>query len=185
MKFLAVFSLLIIINASVAAQDKTDWPTANTEDVASVDAIIDALYDVISGPAGQKRDWNRMKSLFIPEGHLIPTFKNQEGKTAYLWWSVDEYIERAGANLEKNGFFEVEISRKQESYGTMVHLFSTYESRRKADDVDPFVRGINSIQVMNDGSRWWIVNVFWLGETEDNKIPKRYLKKMKKKKKRS
>lgn len=172
MKSFALLLLLCLAATSINAQ------TAKTEDVESVDAIIAALYDVISGPAGEKRDWDRMRSLFIPEGRLMPTGKNQQtGKTGYRIWTVDEYVNTAGAGLEKGGFFEVEISRKQEQYGTLVHLFSTYESRRKADDAKPFARGINSIQVMHDGERWWIVSVFWLGEAPDNKIPVAYLPK--------
>ncbi len=172
-----LFSVLLVslFTLGLNAQN-ADWPKANQADVASVDAVIAALYDVISGPAGEKRDWDRMKSLFIPEGRLVPTFKTQEGPTGYRWWSVQEYIDIAGASLERDGFFEVEIARKQETYGTLVHLFSTYESRRKLDDEKPFARGINSIQLMNDGSRWWIVSVFWLGESNDNPIPQSYLK---------
>lgn len=169
MKRLISLAFLCLFTLNVNAQE------ANPDDVKSVDAIIAALYDVISGPAGEKRDWDRMKSLFIPEGRLIPTFKQQDGKIGYRWWSLQDYIDQAGASLERTGFFEVEVSRKQEQYGTLVHLFSTYESRRKADDEKPFVRGINSIQVMNDGQRWWIVNVFWLGETPANTIPQKYL----------
>lgn len=182
MKYIITFTLCFLASVSSTAQSTGDWPAAKTEDVASVDAVIAALYDVISGPAGEKRDWDRMRSLFIPEGRLVPTFKNPEGQVGYRWWSVDDYINTAGAGLEKNGFFEVEISRKQETYGTLVHLFSTYESRRNLDDEEPFARGINSIQLMYDGSRWWIVSVFWLGETEDNSIPGKYLKKLKKRK---
>ncbi|GAB5527925.1 MAG: hypothetical protein Roseis2KO_57970 [Roseivirga sp.] len=169
MKRLALLLVTCFIAASLSAQE------AKTEDVESVDAIITALYDVISGPAGEKRDWDRMKSLFIPEGRLIPTFKQPDGKVGYRWWSIQEYIDQAGAGLEKNGFFEVEIARKQENYGTVVHLFSTYESRRNADDEKPFARGINSIQLMYDSERWWIVSVFWRGESPDNKIPDTYL----------
>lgn len=169
MKRLALLLLVCFISANVSAQE------AKTEDVSSVDAIITALYDVISGPAGEKRDWDRMKSLFIPEGRLIPTFKQPDGKVGYRWWSIQEYIDQAGAGLEQNGFFEVEIARKQENYGTVVHLFSTYESRRNADDEKPFARGINSIQLMYDAERWWIMSVFWRGESPDNKIPTAYL----------
>ncbi|MCE7991221.1 MAG: hypothetical protein HEP71_04540 [Roseivirga sp.] len=169
MKRLALLLLTCFTLTSVSAQE------AKTGDVESVDAIIAALYDVISGPAGEKRDWDRMKSLFIPEGRLIPTFKKPDGKVGYLWWSIQEYIDQAGAGLEKNGFFEVEVARKQENYGTVVHLFSTYESRRNLDDEKPFARGINSIQLMYDSERWWIMNVFWRGESPDNKIPQAYL----------
>ncbi len=160
----------LLISVNLQAQE------AKPEDVKSPDAILAALYDVISGPAGEKRDWDRMKSLFIPEGKLIPTFKNQQGQVQYLHWTVQEYIDRAGASLERDGFFEVEISRKTEQYGTIMHAFSTYESRRKLSDENPFARGINSIQLLNDGKRWWIVSVFWMGETPEYKLPEKYLK---------
>lgn len=175
MRILTLTCLLIaLLVAPTYAQDNTR-PEAKPEDVESSDAIIAALYDVISGPAGEKRDWDRMRSLFIPEGRLIPTFTTQQGDIAYRWWSVDEYISIAGSNLEQSGFFENEIFRAEETYGTVTHMFSTYESRRNADDPEPFTRGINSIQLLNDGNRWWIVNVFWMGESPANQIPKKYL----------
>jgi len=79
--------------------------------------------------------------------------------------------------LEKNGFFEREISRKTESFGTITHAFSTYESRRTKEDAKPFARGINSIQLVNDGTRWWIVTVFWDSERPNNPLPEKYLTK--------
>jgi hypothetical protein len=150
-------------------------PAARPADVASVDAILTALYDVISGPAGQKRDWDRMRSLFAPSARLIPTGKRQDGAYNMRVWSVDEYIANAGVGLERNGFFEREIARKQERFGNVVHAFSTYESRRAESDPQPFARGINSIQLWNDGQRWWVVSVFWEGERPDNPIPAAYL----------
>jgi hypothetical protein len=77
--------------------------------------------------------------------------------------------------LEKEGFFESETARKTESFGQIAHVFSTYESRH-APGEKPFQRGINSIQLMNDGTRWWIVTIFWQGEDEKNPIPEKYLK---------
>lgn len=169
MKRLFSLAICLSLSASLFAQE------AKTEDVQSADAIIAALYDVISGPAGEKRDWDRMKSLFIPEGRLMPTGKGANG-VGYRTWTVQEYIDQAGANLEKNGFFEIEISRKTEAYGTISHVFSTYESRNTLADEKPFARGINSIQLLNGGDRWWIVSVFWMGESEEFKLPKKYLK---------
>jgi hypothetical protein len=78
--------------------------------------------------------------------------------------------------LEGQGFHEREISRRVDRYGTMAHVFSTYAAFRKKDDKEPFMRGINSIQLMHDGKRWWVMNIFWLAETPDNPVPKEYLK---------
>lgn len=155
---------------------KDEPPQAKPEDVASMDAIIAALYDVISGPAGRKRDWNRMRSLFIPEGRLMAVGPKKEGGFGYRLMDVEGYIKSSGTYLETNGFFEREASRVVEQFGQIAHVFSTYESRHMADDAKPFMRGINSIQLMNDGKRWWIVSVYWEGERADNQLPDKYLK---------
>ncbi len=148
---------------------------ADPKDVATTEAVVAALYDVISGGAGQKRDWDRMRSLFAPGARLIPTGRRQDGTYGMRTWDVEQYISTAGPGLETGGFFEREIARRTERYGNVVHAFSTYESRRAASDERPFARGINSIQLWNDGRRWWIVSVFWEGERPDNPIPGRYV----------
>jgi hypothetical protein len=151
-------------------------PAASPADVSSMDAIIAAVYDVISGPAGKKRDWNRMRSLFISDARLVPTSQRPTGEYGSRSLTVDDYIKRSGDYLEKNGFFERESARRTEQFGHIAHVFSTYESRHKAEDAQPFQRGINSIQLMNDGKRWWIVTIFWEGEDKDNPLPEKYVK---------
>ena len=156
--------------------DTTRPPSARPADVASIDAIIAALYDVISGPAGQERDWTRFRSLFVPGARLIPTLHPRDGsamRTAVM--TPEQYAERS-AGLARNGFFEREISRTSDQFGAVTQVFSTYESRRAATDEKPFQRGINSIQLFNDGSRWYVVTIFWDGERADNPIPDKYLK---------
>lgn len=170
----SVFALPIT-TLSAFAQDAADLPEANPADVESVNALIAAVYDVISGPAGEKRDWDRFRSLFRPEAKLIPTGVAPSGEVGLRFWGVEEYITLAGARLEERGFFESEVHRVQEEYGNIVHLFSTYDSRWKEDDPEPFTRGINSFQLVNDGSRWWVVNIFWQGESPNASIPEKYL----------
>lgn len=149
-------------------------PEADADDVESIDAIIKALYEVISGPAGEKRDWDRFRSLFLPQAHLVPSVVTPDGSVRHVVWSPEEYVTRAGSQLEEVGFFETEIGRVTEEFGNVAHAFSTYESRVEEDD-DPFQRGINSIQLFWDGSRWWIVNILWDQEREENPIPVKYL----------
>lgn len=150
-------------------------PAANPDDVATIDSTVAALYDVISGPAGKKRDWNRFRSLFIPGARLIPTSKKQGGGFGSTVIDPEGYITRSSSFLEEQGFFEKEIARRTETFGNIAQVFSTYEARRKAEEKEPFMRGINSIQLMNDGKRWWIVTVFWQAESPDNPLPKKYL----------
>ena len=151
-------------------------PAANPADVASMDAIIAAVYDVISGPAGKKRDWDRMRSLFMPGARLIPTGPRPSGGYGSRAITVEDYVSRTTPMFEKEGFFETERARRTESFGQISHVFSTYESRHSPADAKPFQRGVNSIQLMNDGKRWWIVSIFWQGEDEKNPLPEKYLK---------
>lgn len=150
-------------------------PDANPSDVESVDAIIDALYGVISGPAGEARDWDRFRSLFREGARLIPTFPDAEAQVQVQVWSPAEYAERAGPSLMESGFFEREIGRVEERFGNIVHLFSAYDSKRTAEDEVPFSRGINSIQLLDDGDRFWIMSIFWDSERPDNPIPSKYI----------
>ena len=151
---------------------------ADPTDVASIDAIITAAYDSISGPAGQKRDWNRVRSLFIPGARLIPTAKHagkHDVDLAPQVLDVDSYIARVEPCFQENGFFEKEIARRTEQFGRVAHIWSTYESRYNPDDDEPFMRGVNSIQLFYDGSRWWIVTIYWQHEGGEHPIPEKYL----------
>ncbi len=162
-----MFCLPVFISAQESGKYKND--------VSSVDSIIAALYDVISGDKGVDRDWDRFRYLFIEEARLMPLRPMLNEQVVYRIMTTEDYITTAGEYLESNGFHEKEIHRKMQTYGSLVHLWSTYESYKSAADTEPFARGINSIQLYNDGERWWVVHIFWLGETEDNPIPEIYL----------
>ena len=161
---------------TAAAAPAAQTPAADPKDVETMDAIVAALYDVISGPAGQKRNWDRFRSLFYPGARLIPTGRRPTGETVARVGTTEDYITRSAPLLEQNGFFEREISRRTEKFGNIAHLFSTYESRHKAEDEKPFARGINSIQLWNDGKRWWVLTVMWQGEDDKTPLPAEYLR---------
>jgi len=153
-------------------------PAPKPADVASMDAIVAALYDVISGDKGVERDWNRFRSLFYPGGRMIPTNRNAKtGKVEARVASPDRYIEASEAFLEGEGFHEQEIARRVDSFGNIAHVFSAYEARHSLKDEKPFLRGINSIQLFNDGKRWWVMSVAWSPETAEHPLPKQYTEK--------
>ena len=169
---LAVAAVAFALAPAAVAQE------ADPADVNSADAIIHALYDVISGPMGQDRDEKRWHSLFAPGARLIPTGTNPEtGQTRANVITPQEYWERSSEGLKRIGFRENEIGRTSETFGHITHAFSAYESFRE-DRGDPdayFDRGINSIQLLNDGERWWILSVYWDRERDDNPIPAKYI----------
>lgn len=170
---------LLLCAAPISAQQQPPTPApapaADPADVASADAIVAALYDVISGPAGQERDWDRFRSLFIPGARLIPTAKRPDGAVVHRVLTPEQYREMSGKLLEERGFFEREIGRTIEQFGSITHVFSAYDSRHRAEDSSPFARGINSIQLLDDGTRWWVVSVFWDSERPGQEIPAKYL----------
>ena len=169
--------LIITAKAQTATPTPSPAPSAvaNPADVASMDSTIAALYEVISGPAG-KRNWDRFRSLFAPGARLIANGVRPTGEVVSRVMTVEDYAQRNGPFFEKNGFFEREARRHTDAFGNIAQVFSTYESRHAKDDAKPFQRGINSIQLMNDGKRWWVVTIFWQAEDEKNPLPEKFLK---------
>ena len=148
--------------ADSAADPAAALPAPRPEDVRSMDAILAALYNVISGDAGVERDWSRFRSLFHPGARMIPTGRNAKtGKVGARIASPEAYIQANESFLEGEGFHEIELGRHVDTYGTITQVFSAYEARRKMSDPTPFLRGINSIQLLNDGTRWWILSIAW------------------------
>lgn len=149
--------------------------TAKEADGASVDSIVAALYDVISGPAGAPRNWNRMRALFAPDAKLMMIAPRAEGGFGLRAMTVEDYISRNMSAFNTSGFYEREIARTTDAFGQLVHVFSTYELLRSPNDAKPFMRGINSIQLAHDGKRWWIANLVWRAEDAGLALPERYL----------
>ena len=150
-------------------------PAPKPDDVKSLDAIMHAAYDSISGPAGA-RDWNRFRSLFLPQARFTQVGEGPDGSKFVISWGVEEFIRDAGVVFSKDPFYENAIVNLPESYGGMAQVLSSYESKR-APAGAPFERGVNSFQVLNDGKRWWIVSIFWDSERPNNPLPAKLSKK--------
>lgn len=173
-------ALILIFASSTSAQEKphvqVNAMEPRAEDVATIDGVMKAFYDVISGPAGQPRQWARDRSLYIPDVRFVAVSKTKDGKIMARPITHQEFVDRSDAGLVKDGFYETEIHRETQRFGQIAHVFSTYESRIKPDG--PVVeRGINSLELFNDGKRWWVLSVQWDEERKDNPIPKEFLPK--------
>ena len=142
-------------------------PPAKPTDVNSLDSILLAVYNVISGPAGT-RDWDRFRSLFIPGARLTSAQKNKDG--SIFLEDVEGYVQGAGNYFKTHGFYENAIVNRVQKFGNIAQVFSSYESRN-APNEKPFARGVNSIQLFNDGTRWWVVSILWDEETPANQLP--------------
>jgi hypothetical protein len=142
------------------------------DDVASPDAIIKAMYETISGPAG-KRNWQRERSLYLPGARLIPIGKRIIGEGSLRVMTVDEWIEDVAGFFAKHDFWEKEVMRHMDRFGNMIQAFSTYEARER-EDGPRIGRGINCIQLAWYEKRWWIASVMWDNETKENPIPEEF-----------
>jgi len=129
----------------------------------TIDATLGALYAVISGPAGQPRDWAHYRSLFLPDAHSILAIAKQGEAPRARVLDIEGYIRRTDPYFQTNDFWEVETDRKIETFGNIAHVLSFYESRRE-EHGEPFTRGVNSMQLFYDGTRWWIASVMWNSE---------------------
>jgi len=165
-KILVLIAAILLSNALMSQ--------GYSNDVKSTDAIVAALYDVISGDAKTPRDWSRFRNLFKPESRLIPTRKTDTGDFTLKAISPEEYIQLFTSRVS-TGFFEKELHRKTEIYGTIAHVFSTYETKETKEG--PVTnRGINSIQLFKDKDRYYIVNIFWCAESMGFPLPDQYMK---------
>ncbi len=149
-------------------------PKPRPEDITSPDTIIKAMYECISGPAG-KRNWHRLRSLYLEGARLVPTGKRLHKEDGLLQvMSIDEWIEDVQEYFAENDFYEKEIMRHMDRFGDIIQAFSTYEARNDLESA-PIARGINSFQLLKHEDRWWIVTVIWDNESKDNPIPEEFL----------
>jgi hypothetical protein len=142
-------------------------PPPRPDDVNSLDSILVAIYDVISGPAGE-RDWNRFRSLFVPEARLTSATRKDNGPARLF--DVEGYARGAGGYFKTHAFYESAIVNRIQKFGNIAQVFSSYASRN-APDEKPFARGVNSIQLFYDGSRWWVLSILWDEESPANPLP--------------
>ncbi|WP_194768731.1 hypothetical protein [Tamlana sp. I1] len=175
--------LIFAISFSLQAQDtlKVEAPvkkvgfTVDSTAVLTLNSTIKTLYTVLSAKKDTLRNWKQFKALFKKDAKLIPTGKDKMGVYQVKYLSPDDYMKKTNEWFKSNGYIIKEVHRKTNVFGNIAQVFSTFEAYHKKSDNKPFLRGINSIQLLYDEERWWIINVFWTQESHNNLIPKAYL----------
>jgi hypothetical protein len=167
--------LAFLFALEALAQQHVEVPTLEprTEDVSTIDGMVKAYYDVISGPAGKPREWGRDRTLYIRDLRFVAVDIDKTGQIHPRIVDHQTYVDTSQSFFAK-GFFEKETHRVTERFGPIAHVWSTYESRQ-SESGPVIARGINSIELFWDGKRWWIANAIWTDETKENPIPKEYL----------
>ena len=136
----------------------------SSADRAGIDRAIRAVYDVISGPPGQKRDFDRMRSLFAPSATLKAI-----GPKGLRGGSLEDYISRNKDVLERDGFTERELGRRVEIWGGLATAWSAYDGRTANGSFHE--RGINSFQLVKIDGKWLVASILWQEETPQNPLP--------------
>lgn len=163
--------LFLLLSVIAFPQESNTKAYPLQADVQTLDGIIKAYYDVISGPAGQPRDWERDTSLHHPDALITITGKDKSKNSYISTQTLSEYHKSFG--VPKTGFWEYEINRETQTFGNITHVWSTYETKEEQNG--PVTqRGINSIQLYHDGTRWWILSWMFDSERADNPIPKKH-----------
>jgi len=138
-------------------------------DTATIDGLMKAVYDIISGPPGP-RDWDRERRLHLPGAALMPAGHGPAGGSGGVIFDVEGYIASRTPFFEKTGFWEYETARQEFVFGDKAQVLSAYEGRYSPDG-PVSLRGINGFQLWNDGKRWWIASVVWDNERPGNAMP--------------
>lgn len=120
------------------------------EDVKSIDAIIDAYYDVISGSSDDP--WQFERDHYIHSDHAVIIRLDNNGN-ADAHSLEAEYIPMGLA--PKENFYEKELKRIVSQFGNVAQVWSAYEIRSNPE-IASNVRGLNSIQLHFEKGRWWI-----------------------------
>jgi hypothetical protein len=170
-KISALLLLLACVSTTLYAQVTTKYK----DNVSTLDGIMKAYYDVVTVKKGEKPSYERDSLLHWPGALVGSAGIGKNGKPVFHSMTLKRFHELSDPSLERDGFYEKEISRKVEHFGSIYHVWSTYESRNEPGG--PIIeRGINSIELYNDGTRFWILAWFFDGERKDNPIPEKYLR---------
>jgi hypothetical protein len=177
---LSFFIVLFSLSVTTFSQDSSN--NYNNNDTAyqlnTVDGIMHALYDVISGSAGQERDWAAFRNLFAEDAHMYIAVPGEDSGAVLKSITPEEYAERNQTRLSDIGFNENELYRITNTYGAGTQVFSTYESHyTNTNGEEDITKGINNIQLFFDGERYFIVTIFWDANAKNIEVPERYLPK--------
>ncbi len=164
-KAIIILILVFTANTFIYSQSKYDTSTIN--------GVINATYDILSGPAGE-RDWESFKNLFHKSAYMGATILKDRKRT-FFGFTVEQYILNNDSFLKKNDFYEEEIGREEMIFGGVAQVYSVFHYKFSKDGKIE-ARGVNCIQLIKENGRWLITNLIWEDESENNKIPKSLLK---------
>jgi hypothetical protein len=144
---------------------------ARPEDVSSIESIVKADYESISGGVGVARQWARDLTLYDPNARSFEASTDPKTHAVTTWTPTSqEYTDATDAQFVHSGFSEHEVAHKIYRYGNVATDFSSYEGKLATSD-KLASQGVNIYQLYFDGKRWWISAVSWDGNLDPHTIP--------------
>jgi hypothetical protein len=166
-RLLALTSILAWGCAHAPAPAKAAAP--RPEDVATIDGLVKAYYDIVNVEPDGPRQWERDRTLYSPWIHFVAISKGKDGRLKISRATHQEFVDETEPML-KLGFRETEIGRQMHQYGNIAHVESSYETY--VGTVNPEKsRGVNYLELFYDGSRWWVASAVWQTEDAEHPIP--------------
>lgn len=172
MKVILSFLCMLLFSFNVYSQDVENKYAAN---VNSIDSIVTSIYEIVSGEEGEERDWELHRTIFHPEAKIISNYVDEQGEYQILFNDVEGYVDTFRDYFKNNDLYEVDVNREIEEFGNMAHVLSTFESYNTPEESTPYKQGLASIQLYNDGERWWVLSMYYKNENDQEKIPSKYL----------
>lgn len=127
---------------------------------------VEALYEVISGPVGEPRDWDRFRAMFLDGAQMTVLAPMPGDGERVVTLTVEEYVSRNGERLTEMGFTEAETRRQTHIYGGLATILSAYEATR-SDRGETFATGVNTIVLARQDGVWKVASLAWRSETPD------------------
>ena len=158
MRSVLFLATTLLLSSNLFAQKETP------ESVKSIEAIVKAPLEIISGEKGEIRDWEAFRNLFTATATFSFVQHDTLGNSRYRSFSLEEFVRIGRRGYEGNGFLEYELSKTVDEYNGIAHVFQSYYAKGQKEE-----KGINSYQLMYDGNRWWITSLIWV--SNENGVP--------------
>ncbi|WP_430412438.1 hypothetical protein [Kordia sp.] len=166
---LIFFSISLIVTAQQKKQ-------THTEAVKTIDGVLTKMLTIISGEKGKKRDWKALENLFLPSATFSVRSPDKSYETQFETVNLEDFIESLKDSYYDNGFYEVETGKVVNEFNGVANVFQSFYGKDSEGNEE---RGINSYQLVYLKNRWWIANMVWTFETDEVKIPKKYIRETK------
>ncbi len=148
----------------------------NPSDLATVDAVISALYESTRHTSEKPQDWERFRSLFVPNAVLV-----QAASIGSFEYSIDSFIEEAQYFRDRDpteDWYETELARETHQLDDVAHVFSVNVFGPSTEGSQPkrYTHSFNLVKMdeherrgssVHQSTKWQITSWHWSAHVHD------------------